>query len=482
MPRNTRHEVFALFVTREEAARQCSRLPGPVHQLISGADLNVFKGKTGELMVYPPRSAAKVILCGLGESSKITVESLKNAAASLAPLCRDRAFARIHLTLPALESIDTPAVLESLAEGLYLANYSFDRYRNVPEDEARPLIKEALFLCDHPGAAALLKETATVCRNVLLCRDLVNETSEESNAVKIAALARKMAGGAITCTVFGKREIARMKMGLLLAVNRGSSVPPQLVVMTYRGNPSSRDYCALVGKGITFDTGGVNLKPSGHIETMRMDMAGAAAVMYALKSAAELKLKKNIYAVMPLTENMISGEAYRPGDVFTAYNGTTVEIGNTDAEGRLILADALAYTASKLKPRYIVDVATLTGACIVAFGETVAAYLANDRDLGGMLERASERTGEKLWEMPLYPEYDENMKSEIADISNISTERNAGTIMGAVFLKNFVGESRWAHIDIAGTAWYSKQRGYRPRFATGWGVRLLTEFIKSLDL
>jgi leucyl aminopeptidase len=210
-----------------------------------------------------------------------------------------------------------------------------------------------------------------------------------------------------------------------------------------------------------------------------MDMAGAAAVLYTMKTLAELKIKKNVTAVIPLAENMVSSTSYRPGDIFKSYSGKTVEIGNTDAEGRLILADAISYMEKEIKPDAIVDVATLTGACVVTFGETVAAYLSNDDKMAEIIEEASRETGEKLWRLPFFDDYDERMKSEVADLSNMAAEKNAGTISGAVFLRNFVEKAKWTHIDIAGTAWYSKQRGYRPKNATGYGVRLLVDFVKK---
>ena len=476
-------DVCVIFVSQEWVSSGNPALPRNLSGLLDGADLSYFKGKQSETYLYAPKSSAKAILCGIGEEKKATAESLRNAASAVVGLCRDCGVTEICAAPPSGQSPAGDFSLKAIAEGLSLANYSFDRYRNVPADEAKPLLKAAHFITDVKNAAAILREAEIISANILACRDLVNETSEQSNPVSIAAQARKLASiKGVTCTVLGKKEIEKKKMGLLLAVNRGSKIEPRLVVLAYKGDHGSKKYCALVGKGITFDSGGVNLKPSGHIETMRMDMAGAAAVMYALKTAAELKLRKNLYAVMPLTENMISNEAYRPGDIFTAYNGKTVEVGNTDAEGRLILADALSYTVRELKPAYVVDLATLTGACIVAFGEITAAFLSNDDGLRGMLKSASETSGEKLWELPLFPEYDENMKSDIADISNMSAERNAGTIMGAVFLKNFIDEAKWAHIDIAGTAWYSKQRGYRPKNATGYGVRLLTDFVRKLDI
>jgi leucyl aminopeptidase len=296
----------------------------------------------------------------------------------------------------------------------------------------------------------------------------------------IASEAKNIKVKGLSISVLGKKDLEKLNMGLILAVNRGSKIPPALVVMKYTGDPKSSKYTAFVGKGLTFDSGGMNLKPSGHMETMRMDMSGAAAVLYAVKSIAELKLNVNVYGVMPLTENMLSNDSYRPGDIFKSYSGKTVEIGNTDAEGRLILADALAYTEKVLKPAFIIDLATLTGAVVTTFGETVAAYLSTSEDLSEYIRISSEETGEKTWRLPFYQDYEDRMKSDIADISNVSSEKNAGTITGGVFLKSFISNTPWAHIDIAGTAWYSKKRGYRPKYATGYGVRLLSEIIRKI--
>jgi leucyl aminopeptidase len=211
-------------------------------------------------------------------------------------------------------------------------------------------------------------------------------------------------------------------------------------------------------------------------------MAGAAAAMYAIKAIAELRLKKNVIAVIPLCENMISNDSYRPGDVFKAYNGKNVEIANTDAEGRLILADALAYAEKKFKSDYIIDIATLTGACLVCFSEYIAALVSTNDKLADAVFSAGEATGDRVWRLPIYKEYEEDLKSDIADIKNVSATRNAGTILGGVFLKNFIKDTPWAHIDIAGTAWYSKHRGYKPKYATGFGVRLFVELIKNLKI
>lgn len=473
-------DVFIFFISNE--AKKTGKLTDykELQQIIDQADLDRFKANTNEKFVYMSKKNPAMFIIGLGEEKKINDDILRNAGSIAASLCREYNISEVYIVFPLLNTINADVSSVLLLEGITLANYSFEKYRNIPADEAKALIKKVTIIIEKPLNAAKLREIEIISANTVLCRDLVNDTSEESNPVSIAREAQKLTKiKGVACKVFGKKEIERMKMGLLLAVNKGSKIPPQFVVLSYKGDSDSKKSIALVGKGVTFDSGGVNLKPSGHIETMRMDMGGAAAVLYAFKAAAELKIKKNIYAVIPLTENMISSDAYRPGDIFTSYSGKTVEIGNTDAEGRLILADALAYTAKNIKPQYIIDIATLTGACLVAFGETVAAYLTNDEKLGAALEEASESSGDKIWKLPLYIEYEENLKSEIADIVNVSAERNAGTIVGATFLKNFIDEISWAHIDIAGTAWYSKQRGYRPKNATGFGVKLLIDLLKN---
>jgi leucyl aminopeptidase len=264
-------------------------------------------------------------------------------------------------------------------------------------------------------------------------------------------------------------------MGLLLAVNRGSMRDPAFILVEYRGNPGSSDVTALVGKGITFDTGGLNLKPTGSMETMKDDMSGAAAVLGAIRAAAALKLKVNILGAIPTTENSIGSKAYKPGDVYRSYSGKTVEIANTDAEGRLVLADALAYVQKHYKPSRIVDFATLTGAVVIALGEEASALFCNDEGFAAKLMDAGSRSAERLWRMPLYPEYKELMKSTIADLKN-SGGRAGGLCTSAAFLSYFVKDVPWAHLDIAGTAFLSSPKHYHTTNATGVGVRMLVEF------
>ncbi len=447
-------------------------------ELFKDADLSSFKASPGDVLYFNQKGKPGVVLCGLGDLSKINGEGFRNCAAAAVRFCISKKINSVTVAVPEIDGFEPQTVLGSIAEGTLLANYVFDKYKSDKEKET-PLSKID-FYTDVKSAASILGDAEIIAENSWLCRDLVNDITDEINPVTFAQLAQQIGKRAgLTCKIFDKKEIIKRKMGLLLAVNRGSMVEPRVVVLEYKGDPSSKKKFGLVGKGITFDSGGMNLKPTGSMETMRCDMAGAATVLCSMKTIADLKLKKNVVAVIPLTENMLSSNAYRPGDIYRAYNGKTVEIGNTDAEGRLILADALSFMEKELKPDVITDLATLTGACVITFGETVAAYLSTDDAVAAAVETASAKTGEKLWRLPFFDDYEDRMKSDVADLNNMAAEKNAGTISGAVFLKNFVEKTPWAHIDIAGTAWYTKARGYRPKNATGYGLRLIVELVKS---
>jgi len=447
-------------------------------EFIKDADLSSFKASASEILYFKMKERPGVILCGLGDVTKPDEEGVRNCSAAAVRFCMSKKISSVTVIEPVIEGFKQENVLQSIAEGALLANYMFDKYRSDKEKEV-PLAKID-FYTEVKSAVSILRDAEVIARNTWLCRDLVNDITDEVNPVTFAQLAEKIAKeSGLICKIFDKKEISKKKMGLLLAVNRGSVVEPRVVVLEYKGDPGSKKLFGLIGKGITFDSGGMNLKPSGSMETMRCDMAGAATALCSMKTIAELKLKRNITAVIPLTENMLSSNAYRPGDIYRAYNGKTVEIGNTDAEGRLILADALSYMEKEIKPDAITDLATLTGACVVTFGETVAAYLSTDDELASAVESASARTGEKLWRLPYFNDYEDRMKSDVADLNNMAAEKNAGTISGAVFLKNFVEKTPWVHIDIAGTAWYSKVRGYRPKNATGYGLRLVVDLVKN---
>jgi len=458
-----------------------------LNEYIKHSDLSFFYGKVSEIYFIKLDNSPGIILCGIGEIEKLTNDNIRNAAAASIKFCISKKIKRVTIIIPALVNKKSDDILKLISEGALLSNYSFTKYItdkeiDQPVEEIDLFISEGLETKDinlYKNSSAIINDMEILANNIYSCRDLVNDTTNAVNPLTFSELSKEIAVKSdIKCTVLEKDDIEERGMGLLLAVNRGSKIPPRVVVLEYKGDPKSKKLFGLVGKGITFDSGGMDLKPPASMETMRSDMAGAATVLFTMKSIAELKVKRNLTAVIPLTENMLSSNALRPGDIIIANNGLSIEIGNTDAEGRLILADALSLMLKEIKPDAIIDIATLTGSCVATFGETVAAYLSNDEKISGALESSSEITGEKIWRLPLFDDYDDRLKSDIADLNNVSSEKNAGAIVGAIFLRNFIDRTPWAHIDIAGTAWYSKARGYNPKYATGFGVRLLVDLIQ----
>jgi len=286
-------------------------------------------------------------------------------------------------------------------------------------------------------------------------------------------------GSTLTCKVLGQKELIKEGCGALLAVAQGSEREPQMIILEHNGGEKGKAPVALVGKGVTFDAGGISLKPGEKMDEMKMDMAGGAAVIGTMLAVALLKLPINVVGVVPAVENLPSGTAYRPGDILTSLSGQTIEVLNTDAEGRLILADALTYV-KRYQPELVVDLATLTGACIIALGHHATAVLGNDQKLIDSLLAAGEASGERLWQMPLWDDYDSLIKSDVADVKNVGG-RAAGTITAAAFLKKFASDFRWAHLDIAGTAWRDQNQPYIPKGGTGVGVRMLVAFLQKLS-
>lgn len=281
----------------------------------------------------------------------------------------------------------------------------------------------------------------------------------------------------LQCRVITEEQAQKMGMGAFLAVAQGSREPAKIIILEYIASRSFGPPLVIIGKGITFDSGGISLKPPDKMEQMKDDMAGGAVVMGTMQAVAQMKLPLNLVGIIPATENLPGGKAYKPGDVLTSLSGQTIEVISTDAEGRLILADALTY-AKRYKPKAIVDLATLTGACIIALGDYVAGIMGNDASLLNSLKSAGEKTGEKVWELPLWEEYFDYLKSDIADFKNVGT-RAAGTITGGMFLKKFVNDTPWVHMDIAGPTWYEKDKPYIPKGASGFGVRLLVQFLRD---
>ncbi|WP_068466557.1 leucyl aminopeptidase [Candidatus Protochlamydia phocaeensis] len=446
-----------------------------------------FKGKEGEILYLylDGQPEKRVILVGLGPQQKLTVETLRKCYGGVTKSCLGKRLKELNVVLPQSAHLSDELIAEGVCEGVLLPNYIFDRlkHQNPEEAEDGSLLQKITFIGLDKEVLEIAEEIFAVCDGVYYARDLINGNADEVTPQYLVQCARGLEKeyAKIKTTVFDKKHIEKEKMGLLLAVNRGSSLDPAFIIMEYRGNPKSKDHTVMVGKGITYDTGGLNLKPTGGMETMKCDMSGAAACFGALLAVCHLGLKVNFTIVVPSTENSIDANSFKPGDVYTSHAGKTVEMMNSDAEGRLILADALSYAVQKLNPTRLIDIATLTGAIEISLGSEASGLMSNDDKLAEALMQAGEKTYERLWRMPLYEEYKDKLKSDIADIKSWNG-RSASSCVAATFLRYFVDDSiPWAHLDIAGTAYVTEAKKYLPKYATGVGVRLIVELLKGLS-
>jgi leucyl aminopeptidase len=433
------------------------------------AGAEAAKSEFKKLSLLRPEGFPPVLAVGLGKGDELGAEKLRVAAALAAKEAGRLEATSVAWVLPG--GIDHEVAGDALVTGTVLAAYRFDRFKSGDGDNSPRL--ESLTLIGPAELAETVAGAHLAAEAQNRARDLQSTPANFATPTFLAARAEELAAGsdALSLEVFGRAELEEKGMGGLVAVGQGSAEEPKLIVLRYAGG--SAPTIAFVGKGVTFDTGGISLKPGAGMQEMKMDMSGAAAVLEAVGAIAELGLPLDLLAIVPTTENMPSGTAIKPGDVITQYNGKTVEVNNTDAEGRLILADALAYAVEQGAQR-IVDLATLTGAVEVALGSTYAGLISNDDELAAEVSRAGEETGELVWRLPLHPEYKELMKGTVADLSNLAKARKAGTITAASFLEEFVGETPWAHLDIAGTSW-DVGREYVGNDASGFGVRLLIE-------
>jgi len=435
-----------------------------------------FRGEKGKILcLYPSQGHEKrVILIGIGKENELTKETLRRAYASAVTSVKSKAKS-VNVQLPETAVLKNIEISEAVAEGLLLANYVYD----VNKTEKEKTIEQFFLI----GAdAKTIKRVETICSSVCYTRDMVIANADTVTPMFLADRAKDLAKQypSIKTTVLDREQIKKQKLGLIEAVGRASDRQPALILLEYQGAPKSKEKVAIIGKGISFDTGGLNIKTS-NMETMRDDMSGAGAVLGTMRTIAQLKLPVNVIGVLASAENAIGPESYKPGDVIKSYSGITVEITNTDAEGRLVLADAISYVLKKYSPQRMVDIGTLTGGVIIALGDEVSAVMGNDDELAKELIAAGEITYERLWQLPLYEEYNDLLKSKVADIKN-SGVRKASSIQVGMFLKKFVEKGSWCHIDIAGTAFTEQLKSYQPVQATGVGVRLLTTFLERMCL
>jgi leucyl aminopeptidase len=460
-----------------------SALGGAISKLIQQGDI---RGKSGELTLIHTLgklASARVVVAGLGKQQDFDLDAVRNTAANVARFVRKPGIKTVATIAhgAGIAGLDPAECAQAVAEGTLLGNYRFLKHKAADDDRAE--ITTVTLLERDPAKLAAMdaaaKRGVIVAEATNLSRDLANEPANHLTPTDLANRAAELAKETGTeFEALEREDMERKGMGSLLSVAKGSAQPPKLVRLSYRGRGGEGYDLALVGKGITFDTGGISIKPAANMEAMKADMTGAASVIAALGAIARLGPKLNVVAIAPCTENMPGGNATKPGDVVTAMNGRTIEVINTDAEGRLVLADALCW-AKELGAAHIVDVATLTGAVTTALGDVCYAVMTNNDAFCSKVEAAAAKAGEKTWRLPMFKEYDELIKSDVADQMN-TTKRGAGTIAGAKFLEPFVGETPWVHMDIAGVDNMPADKGWIAKGASGYSVRAMINLAMAM--
>jgi leucyl aminopeptidase len=454
-----------------------TQVSGLLQELIDEAEFTGKEGSTAVIRVSPGGTIRKLGLVGLGDAEGLTAETLRRAAAAAARLGKKEKCACLGLSMPTLSG--NPALTaQALVEGATLALHQDTRFKS--EDKTNGSVQvEQIHLLDLAGQEDSVATAQAVCAGVILARELVSAPANIVTPEVLAQTALDIAAAhGLEVEILDRDQCEALGMGAYLGVAQASDLPPKFIHLTYRpeGTPSRK--LALVGKGLTFDSGGLNIKgPGSGIEMMKVDMGGAAAVLGAAKAIGQLQPRAEVHFISAAVENMISGNALRPGDILTASNGKTIEVNNTDAEGRLTLADALVF-AEKLEVDAIVDLATLTGACIVALGDDIAGLFTENEALATDLAAAAATAGEKFWRLPMEAKYFEGLKSIVADMKNTGP-RPGGSITAALFLKQFVINTPWVHLDVAGPVWTEKESGYNNPGGTGFGVRTLVEWVRS---
>lgn len=463
-----------------------------IFQLIKEAGVREqYEGKEGQFLILSTKgiiSPYKLIIAGLGKKEDFDLFGLYKAVASAVKKAKETKPVKVALNIDEEwnKKFSVKEVVQSVVEAAYLSSYHFIKYRNEEEQKKIRQIEE-FFLLLAPGKLTSAEEGLRFgeifSQATVFARDLINEPSSVTTPSYLADVAYKIAKdskGRVKVNVIEKDELKKLKMEAFLAVGKGSDEPPKFILLKFKPNQPKKKI-VICGKGITFDTGGLSLKNAEQMETMKADMSGAAAVLAVFKALSKLHPNMEVIGLIPACENMPSGSALKPGDILRAMNGKTIEIVHTDAEGRLTLADAFSFAVLKEKPDEIVDISTLTGACMVALGEEIAGLWGNDDKLLERIEKSARRRGERIWHMPLPKDYKELIKSHIADMKNVQTGRFGGAVTAALFLSEFVGSTPWVHLDIAGPAFAEKDTPLVPKGGTGFGVRMLLELLTNSE-
>ena len=446
--------------------------------------LKDMDGKLGKLsIIHTPgeKSIERILLAGIGKKEDITKDTIRMISGKMAQKARELKLKEFSVIMPPSFVTESNSAMTQIIEGAKMALYKFDKFKS----EKINSIPDLTIIASKSNKILRSAKTAEIVADgAIFAKSIANLPPNECTPTTLANFAKTISKKSkMKCKIISEPELKKQGFGGISAVGKGSKNKPKLIVMEHNNGRKSEKPIVLVGKAVTFDTGGISLKPGASMDEMKFDKCGGCTVLGIMKAVSELKLPINVIGIIPSVENMPSGESYRPGDIIKLYSGKTAEILNTDAEGRLILADALAYGEKQYSPKAIIDFATLTGACIVALGTNVAAITSNDERLTNRINDASKRTTEEVWELPLNQDYMDMIKSDVADMKNVGMGRAAGTITAAAFLKNAIEKTPWTHIDIAGVAWTqgaTKEKSYNPKGATGFGVRLILDYLQNL--
>ncbi len=441
-------------------------------------------GKLGNLTIIPisgKKPASRILLAGIGKKNKMTNDTLRFVSGKIALKARELKLKEFTIIAPPSFVNEIASTVSQIVEGAKMSVYKFDKFRaekeNAPPDLTIVCLRSA-------KVVKAIRSSEIIADGAIFTKSMANLPPNECNPSTLAGFARTISNkNKMRCKIISKSELKKNGFGGITAVGQGSKNEPKLIILEYSHGAKNKKPILLVGKAVTFDTGGISLKPGDNMNEMKFDKCGGCTVLGIMKAASELKLPINLVGIVPSVENMPGGESYRPGDIVKLYNGKTAEILNTDAEGRLILADALAYGEKQYSPQAVIDFATLTGACIVALGTNVAGMVSNDERLAKRIFDSSKRTSEEVWQLPLNQDYMDMIKSDVADMKNMGIGRAAGTITAAAFLQNAIEKTPWVHLDIAGVAWTqtaTKEKPYNPKGATGFGVRLVLDYLQNL--
>jgi leucyl aminopeptidase len=484
-------DVLAVFLQQEKSlppksvvAQLDARLAGRIRDYLDSGDFSGALNSTALVRTGGAIQAPRVLLVGLGKPEAFTIDALRQASATAAMAARRLGVSSVALVPPACD-VEPGEAAQALTEGAFLGLYTLKKYKTASENEDKDNLRELSILASGSTTQRALESGVQrgqiLAEAVNMARDLSNSPGNEVNPSYLAKQAQEIAAKTtLRCHVLDVDGIREHQMGCLLGVAQGSEQPPAFIILEHAPKGAREKPIVLVGKGITFDSGGISIKPAANMEDMKMDMSGGAAVLGTMQALAQLGYPRRVVGLVPASENLPNGNAVKPGDILRAMSGKTVEVINTDAEGRLILADALAYAVQEFKPMCMIDLATLTGAVVVALGSQATGMMGTDKAMMDRLRAAGEYSAERVWELPLYEEYSKQIKSDFADIKNVSNNREAGSIIGGAFLKEFVGDTPWVHLDIAGTAWTRENKPYIPKGATGVGIRLLVKTLEDM--